>query len=358
MISNETVMGTGDLNTNNQENKTPSGIRDDHAMTPFLFNSVMKRKGIDPTMRKDIADDLQLDERRSENARRTSCRKEDNNDVKYLGQNLICEDISNGTEAIKIPCTNDIDHDSVPLFEYISENRFSAPATALLESVLSNKEKLSKVCNGCDSFDIDDPEANISTHVNLNGCTRDQDARIDWQGEPMFGRLPYDRYGRLQLGPYSEDVVECNTRCPCGANCLNRELQNGLKFALEVFKTKEGWSVRALEQIPRGGFVIEYVGEVLSQNEALKRAKMCEEYSVRYLFSMDHPSVPKEDQLVIDIFRMSNLARFFNHSCAGNLSIYRVYTETSDTRIYRMGMYACRDIEPGEELKYDYNVLG
>ena len=57
-------------------------------------------------------------------------------------------------------------------------------------------------------FDIDDPEANISTHVNLNGCTRDQDARIDWQGEPMFGRLPYDRYGRPQLGPYSEDVVD------------------------------------------------------------------------------------------------------------------------------------------------------
>ena len=76
----------------------------------------------------------------------------DNNDVKYLGQNLIREDISNGTEEIKIPCTNDIDHDSVPLFEYISKNGFSAPATALLESVLSNKEKLAKVCNGCDSF--------------------------------------------------------------------------------------------------------------------------------------------------------------------------------------------------------------
>ena len=43
-------------------------------------------------------------------------------------------------------------------------------------------------------FDVDDPEANISTHVNLNGCTRDQDARIDWQGELMFGRLPHDRY--------------------------------------------------------------------------------------------------------------------------------------------------------------------
>ena len=57
-------------------------------------------------------------------------------------------------------------------------------------------------------FDIDDPEANISTHVNLNGCTCDQDARIDWQGELMFGRLPHDRYGRPQLGSCSEDAVD------------------------------------------------------------------------------------------------------------------------------------------------------
>lgn len=111
-----------------------------------------------------------------------------------------------------------------------------------------------------------------------------------------------------------------------------------------------------IEQIPRGKFVIEYVGEVLSQNEALERAQMCDEHSLKYLFSMDHPSVAEEDQLVIDIFRMSNLARFFNYSCTGNLLIYRVYTETLDTRIYRMGMYPCRDIELGEELKYDYNV--
>ena len=70
-------------------------------------------------------------------------------------------------------------------------------------------------------FGVDDPEANISTHVNLNGCTRDQDARIDWQGESMFGRLPYDRYGCPQLGAMFRRCSGCNTRCSCGANCVN-----------------------------------------------------------------------------------------------------------------------------------------
>ena len=73
-------------------------------------------------------------------------------------------------------------------------------------------------------FDVDDPEPNISTHVNLKGCTRDQDAQIDWKGEAMFGCLPYDRYGCPQLGSMFRRCSGCNTRCPCGANCLNREV--------------------------------------------------------------------------------------------------------------------------------------
>jgi hypothetical protein len=37
-------------------------------------------------------------------------------------------------------------------------------------------------------------------------------------------------------------------------------------------------------------------------------------------------------------------------SSQGNLGIHRVYTETIDPRFYRMGLYAARDIEIGEEL--------
>ncbi|GLJ56044.1 hypothetical protein SUGI_1203260 [Cryptomeria japonica] len=275
--------------------------------------------------------------------------------IKYLGQNLICEDISNGTEMIKIPCTNDRDNVSIPKFHYIPTNRFSTKSNIILERVKSDMEKQAKACDGCDEFDMDDPEAGISIHVHQ--CIRDQDDRIDWQGEPMLGRLAYDRYGRLQLGPGTPDVVECNTRCPCGSKCLNRKLQYGFRVRLEVFRTPDRrWGLRVLEQIPRGRFVVEYVGEVLSPEEAIERENIDDNYNARYLFSMDHPSVPPKDQLVVDIFGMSNVVRFINHSSEGNLSIYRVYTETVDPKIYRLGLYACRDIEAGEELTYDYKI--
>lgn len=280
------------------------------------------------------------------------------NDVRYLGRNLICLDISHGMEGLSIPCTNDIDGAPVPSFDYITYNRFSEHADAILKTVLANTEKQAKPCSGCYKIDMDDPEACISVHVDVSEGRRDHDRRIDWQGEPMLGRLPYDRYGLLQLGWLTIDVVECNSRCQCGPNCVNRELQKGLNVHLEVFKTEErGWGVRTLDQIPRGKFILEYVGEMLTEGEVSKRGLVYPEYNSSYLFNVDHPAVPQEDHLVLDGFKMSNVGRFINHSCDGNLSIYRVYTETLDKRIFRIGLYAGRDIEIGEELTYDYKYI-
>jgi SET domain-containing protein len=41
-----------------------------------------------------------------------------------------------------------------------------------------------------------------------------------------------------------------------------------------------------------------------------------------------------------------NMARFINHSCAPNCEV--------DIRKRRVFVFALRDIEPGEELSYDY----
>lgn len=45
------------------------------------------------------------------------------------------------------------------------------------------------------------------------------------------------------------------------------------------------------------------------------------------------------------------LARFVNHSCEPNCEIQK----WSVNGRFRMGLFAQRDIEPGEELTYDYN---
>lgn len=273
-----------------------------------------------------------------------------------IGDNLLCTDISGGFEAVPIPCTNDIDTAPAPKIKYITRSRYLARAKNILNSLLLENKNFALPCKECSCADIDNPHREVSFHVGLKDGQRHSDTRIDWQGQPMFGRLPYDQFGRLQVGP-EMDIVECNSRCPCGLICLNRELQKGLRIHLEVFRTeKQGWAVRTMEPIPRGKFVVEYAGEILTHEEAHKRRGEYDKSKFSCLSSMDHlEDVSPVDLLVTDWYKMSNVAYFISCSCPGNLMIHRVYTHTMDLRFYRIGMYAARDIEIGEELSYENN---
>ncbi|VDK71700.1 unnamed protein product, partial [Anisakis simplex] len=53
----------------------------------------------------------------------------------------------------------------------------------------------------------------------------------------------------------------------------------------------------------------------------------------------------------IDPTRRGNLARFINHSCDPNLRLIPVRIGTP---LVHIGLFACRTIEPLEELTYDY----
>ena len=75
--------------------------------------------------------------------------------------------------------------------------RYSGKAKYILESVLLNENNLANACEGCDIDSIDDPHKEPSAHAGVKGSQRVTDSRFDWQGQPMFRRLPYDRFGRL-----------------------------------------------------------------------------------------------------------------------------------------------------------------
>ena len=61
-----------------------------------------------------------------------------------------------------------------------------------------------------------------------------------------------------------------------------------------------------------------------------------------------HEGVRIDDELVIDATRGGNSARWINHSCAPNCEI-----EEEGQQVF---IDAGRDIKPGEELTYDYNL--
>lgn len=106
----------------------------------------------------------------------------------------------------------------------------------------------------------------------------------------------------------------------------------------------EGFGAFATRRIRRGARIIEYLGERISIAEADTRYQGgAARHPHVLLFTVD-------EQTVIDGGVKGNEARFLNHSCEPNCE--------SVTRGKRIWIYALRDIQPGEELTYDYNLTG
>jgi SET domain-containing protein len=103
-----------------------------------------------------------------------------------------------------------------------------------------------------------------------------------------------------------------------------------------------GRGVFAVAEIQPGDRVIEYKGEVITWPEALRR----------------HPHDPSQpnhtfyfhvdEEHVIDGNVDGNNARWINHACEPNCE-----ADETDGRVF---IKALRDLEPGEELFYDYGL--
>jgi uncharacterized protein len=103
----------------------------------------------------------------------------------------------------------------------------------------------------------------------------------------------------------------------------------------------QGRGVFALRRILKGRRVIEYVGEVIPNKEAQRRAD--EDGSSRhhtFLFELD-------SKHCIDAAFGGNISRFINHSCSPNCEAV-----VDEGHIH---IYAKRNIQPGVELTYDYS---
>jgi hypothetical protein len=107
----------------------------------------------------------------------------------------------------------------------------------------------------------------------------------------------------------------------------------------------QGWGVRTKLPIKCGEFILEYVGEVVSDQEFKERM------ATIYVNDTHHYCLHLDGGLVIDGHRMGGDGRFVNHSCQPNCEMQK----WSVNGQFRMALFALRDIDSSEELTYDYN---
>ena len=148
--------------------------------------------------------------------------------------------------------------------------------------------------------------------------------------------------------------AECGLGCECASkpgNCNNRTLQGGLRKRLKVLPVaSKGWGVVTRDHIPKGDFVVEYVGELISVEESHRREALCPE-SGSYFFNVP-ASRSGASAAVIDAYAVRNVAAFINFSCEPNLEVRPIAAPSGDKRMRRVAFFAARDIKAGDELGY------
>jgi SET domain-containing protein len=103
-----------------------------------------------------------------------------------------------------------------------------------------------------------------------------------------------------------------------------------------------GRGVFALRKIRKGTTILEYLGDVITNEEADTRYEDKDPRDNHtFLFTVD-------SKHVIDAGRNGNEARFINHGCDPNCQSTGVRKQ--------IWIEAIRTIQPGEELNYDYQI--
>ncbi|KAM9821508.1 histone-lysine N-methyltransferase EHMT1a isoform X5 [Syngnathus typhle] len=226
-------------------------------------------------------------------------------------------DISRGYETVPVNCVNGIDNEPYPgNFKYIPDNCVTSPVNV--------------------SKDI--------THLRHCSCTDDCSSSTCTCGQLSL-QSSYDSDGRLLLDFTQQDppvLFECNHACSCWRTCKNRVVQNGLRVRLQLFKTeKMGWGVRLMQDVPRGTFICEYVGEIITDTEADTRE------NDSFLFTLNDKV---DDIHCIDARLFGNIGRFINHLCEPNLLALKVFTMHQDLRFPRIAFFSSRTIKAGDQI--------
>ncbi|XP_055959547.1 histone-lysine N-methyltransferase SUVR4 isoform X3 [Mercurialis annua] len=295
-------------------------------------------------------------------------------------------DIAKGEEFVEIPWLNEINKECPPSFNYISQNLIFQNAHVKFTLSQIKAENCCSTCIGdclssttvcaCASENGDKFAYNsqgLLTEEFLEDC-------ISITRDPQRQCLSYCKACPLERSKNEEIlepckghvkrnyIKECWSKCACHKLCGNRVVQRGIMCQLQVFFTPEGkgWGLRTLDKLPKGTFVCEYVGEILTGKELQERKMQrtrgtnVNRHTCSVLLDAYwclKGAVKDEETLCLDASFFGNVARFINHRCLdSNLIEIPVKMDTPDHHYYHLAFFTTRDVDAMEELTWDYGI--
>ncbi|KAL7918945.1 hypothetical protein ACQKWADRAFT_302733 [Trichoderma austrokoningii] len=214
------------------------------------------------------------------------------------------------------------------------------------------------------------PAREVPLYSHLPGVTEESCAN--------FQVIPDCLYGSKNLGSTDNDSLDCDCReewrdgenfacgeesdcinratkmeCSanagnCGGGCQNRRFQRKQYADVTVIKTeKKGFGLRTNAILEPNDFIYEYIGEVINEPTFRRRMLQYDVEGIKHFYFM---SLNKNE--FVDATKKGNLGRFCNHSCNPNCFVDKWVVGDK----LRMGIFALRRIQAGEELVFNYNV--
>ncbi|KAK6164397.1 hypothetical protein DH2020_001261 [Rehmannia glutinosa] len=236
-------------------------------------------------------------------------------------------DIAKGQEKVVITLVNEVNDECPPSFYYIPQNAAFQNAYVNFSLARIGDKNCCATC-----FDGLVKEELLKEAISMN---RDPKKHCQF----FCKECPLER-------SKGDDIIE-----PCKGHL--------------VFMTPggKGWGLRTLEDLPKGTFVCEYVGEVLTNAELFERVSRTpkgEKHSYPVLLDADWCAegvLKDEEALCLDATYYGNVARFINHRCYdSNLVEIPVEVETPDHHYYHLAFFTTRKVKAMEELTWDYGI--
>uniref|UniRef100_A0A1J3H7A5 Histone-lysine N-methyltransferase SUVR4 n=1 Tax=Noccaea caerulescens TaxID=107243 RepID=A0A1J3H7A5_NOCCA len=294
----------------------------------------------------------------------------------------IVSDITKGSESVQISLVDEFGTEKVPKFTYIPHNIVYQSAYLHVSLARICEEDCCANCTG-DCLSADFPCA----------CARETSGEYAYTKEGLLKEKFLDTCLKMKKSPdtfdkvYCQDcplerdhekgtqgkceghlirkfIKECWRKCGCDMMCGNRVVQRGIRCQLQVYFTQEGkgWGIRTLQDLPKGTFVCEYIGEILTNTELYERNLRSSSERHTYPVTLDgdwgsEKELKDEEALCLDATICGNVARFVNHRCEdANLIDIPVEIETPDRHYYHIAFFTIRDVKAMDELTWDYMI--
>ncbi|XP_022149816.1 histone-lysine N-methyltransferase SUVR4 isoform X2 [Momordica charantia] len=288
-------------------------------------------------------------------------------------------DLTKGEEKVKISWVNEIGKESLPKFNYIPNNIIFQNANVNISLARISEDECCSSCSG---------DCLLSSYP--CACARETGGEFAYTRQGLLKEEFINHCMSMRCEPkkqhlfYCQDcpierlknvykperckghllrkfIKECWRKCGCDMQCGNRVVQRGISCKLQVFFTCEGkgWGLRTLKNLPKGSFVCEYVGEILTNTELYDRNMQStgnERHTYPVTLDADWGSegVLEDDELLcLDATYYGNVARFINHRCFdANLIDIPVEVETPDRHYYHLAFFTSREVKALEELTW------